>query len=258
SRELRVVRTCTDIRCQAPQRASDLTHATPVALACVRVPIPDPRGRMDVNPEHAAVSTRRRKAQRAGATVTALAIALTGALPGTALAKPDAERYHVKPADSLASIAQEQGIDAGWRRLFDANRKIDDPDLIEVGQRLRIPRKGEDLDRRALPEEAPAPRRETPSASRSSSRSSAPAAPQTSSAGVWDQLAGCESGGDWSANTGNGYYGGLQFSLSSWRAVGGSGYPHQASKSTQIAMGERLRAAQGWSAWPACSGELGL
>ena len=67
-----------------------------------------------------------------------------------------------------------------------------------------------------------------------------------------------EAGGNWGINTGNGYYGGLQFSLSSWRAVGGTGYPHEASRETQIAMGERLRAAQGWGAWPACSRRLGL
>jgi hypothetical protein len=75
---------------------------------------------------------------------------------------------------------------------------------------------------------------------------------------VWDRLAQCESGGNWAINTGNGYYGGLQFSLSSWRAVGGSGYPHQASRETQIAMGQRLQAAQGWGAWPSCSAQLGL
>ncbi|MTV25110.1 hypothetical protein FTX61_06720 [Nitriliruptoraceae bacterium ZYF776] len=75
---------------------------------------------------------------------------------------------------------------------------------------------------------------------------------------VWDRLARCESGGNWSINTGNGYYGGLQFSLSSWRAVGGSGYPHQASKLEQIERAERLRAQQGWGAWPSCSRQLGL
>jgi hypothetical protein len=80
----------------------------------------------------------------------------------------------------------------------------------------------------------------------------------TASASVWDRLAACESGGNWSINTGNGYYGGLQFSLSSWRAVGGPGYPHENSRETQIEMGERLRARQGWGAWPACSRKLGL
>jgi hypothetical protein len=74
----------------------------------------------------------------------------------------------------------------------------------------------------------------------------------------WDALAECESGGDWSINTGNGYYGGLQFSLSSWQAVGGPpGLPSEHSRETQIAMGQRLQAAQGWGAWPACSAELG-
>ena len=75
---------------------------------------------------------------------------------------------------------------------------------------------------------------------------------------TWDALAECEASGNWAINTGNGYYGGLQFSLSSWQAVGGSGYPHEASRETQITMGQRLQAAQGWGAWPACSAELGL
>jgi uncharacterized protein YabE (DUF348 family) len=75
---------------------------------------------------------------------------------------------------------------------------------------------------------------------------------------VWDRLAGCESGGNWSINTGNGYYGGLQFSLSTWRAYGGAGMPHQASRAAQIAVAERVRAGQGWGAWPACTAKLGI
>lgn len=75
---------------------------------------------------------------------------------------------------------------------------------------------------------------------------------------VWDRLAQCESGGNWAINTGNGYYGGLQFSLSSWRAVGGTGYPHEHSRETQIEMGKRLQASGGWGHWPACSRKLGL
>jgi resuscitation-promoting factor RpfB len=78
------------------------------------------------------------------------------------------------------------------------------------------------------------------------------------SGGVWDRLAQCESGGNWSINTGNGYYGGLQFSLSTWHAYGGSGYPHQASKATQIAIAQKVQADVGWGAWPACSRKLGL
>lgn len=83
-------------------------------------------------------------------------------------------------------------------------------------------------------------------------------APKPSTTSVWDRLARCESGGNWSINTGNGYYGGLQFSLSSWRAVGGSGYPHTTSRAEQIRRGKMLQARQGWGAWPACSRKMGL
>jgi uncharacterized protein YabE (DUF348 family) len=76
---------------------------------------------------------------------------------------------------------------------------------------------------------------------------------------VWDQLAQCESGGNWAINTGNGYYGGLQFNLSTWQAYGGSGYPHQNSREQQIAVAERLRAATGgYGSWPSCASKLGL
>jgi LysM repeat protein len=82
----------------------------------------------------------------------------------------------------------------------------------------------------------------------------ASAAPQ----GAWDKLASCESGGNWSTNTGNGYYGGIQFNATTWHRYGGSGMPHQASKAQQIAVAERTLAAQGWGAWPSCSRKMGL
>jgi resuscitation-promoting factor RpfB len=80
------------------------------------------------------------------------------------------------------------------------------------------------------------------------------AAPVTSSgSGVWDRIAACESGGNWAANTGNGYYGGLQFSLGTWRSYGGSGRPDQNSREAQIAIAEKVRAAEGgYGAWPVC------
>lgn len=71
----------------------------------------------------------------------------------------------------------------------------------------------------------------------------------------WDTVAQCESGGNWSINTGNGYYGGLQFSASTWSAYGGSSYAStadQASKSQQIAVAEKVLAGQGKGAWPSC------
>jgi uncharacterized protein YabE (DUF348 family) len=76
---------------------------------------------------------------------------------------------------------------------------------------------------------------------------------------VWDQLAQCEAGGNWATNTGNGYYGGLQFSLGTWQAYGGSGLPSSASRETQIAIATKIRnAAGGYGAWPACASRLGL
>ncbi|WP_043681231.1 LysM peptidoglycan-binding domain-containing protein [Streptomyces xylophagus] len=78
--------------------------------------------------------------------------------------------------------------------------------------------------------------------------------------GVWDRIARCESGGNWHINTGNGYYGGLQFSAGTWRAYGGSAYAataDQASRSAQIAVATKVQHAQGWGAWPVCSVKAG-
>src|SRR5215212_7606758 len=100
----------------------------------------------------------------------------------------------------------------------------------------------------------PSPKSTTTKKSSSSSSSSS----STPSGSVWDKLAQCESGGNWSINTGNGFYGGLQFTLSTWRAYGGTGMPHEASREEQIAVAERVQDAQGWGAWPACTSKLGI
>jgi resuscitation-promoting factor RpfB len=76
---------------------------------------------------------------------------------------------------------------------------------------------------------------------------------------VWDQLAQCESGGNWATNTGNGYYGGLQFNIGTWQSYGGTGLPSNASRETQIAIATKVRdASGGYGAWPACAASLGL
>ena len=80
-------------------------------------------------------------------------------------------------------------------------------------------------------------------------------------ASAWDQVAACESGGDWHINTGNGYQGGLQFNPGTWAAYGGTAFAPTADLATreqQIAIAERTQAAQGWGAWPACTARLGL
>ncbi len=68
----------------------------------------------------------------------------------------------------------------------------------------------------------------------------------------WDAVASCESGGNWHTATGNGYYGGLQFTMSTWRANGGTGSPHQASREEQIRVANNVLHSQGIGAWPVC------
>lgn len=78
---------------------------------------------------------------------------------------------------------------------------------------------------------------------------------------AFDRIAQCESGGDWSINTGNGYYGGIQFAQPSWEAAGGTQYAPRADLATreqQIAAGKKLKEMQGWGAWPVCSRQAGL
>ena len=95
------------------------------------------------------------------------------------------------------------------------------------------------------------------------SKAPAPKKVSTSSAGaanvgLWDKIAACESGGNWAANTGNGYYGGLQFNPGTWAAYGGSGMPHENSREQQIAVAERVRDAEGgYGAWPHCGAQFG-
>jgi uncharacterized protein YabE (DUF348 family) len=78
---------------------------------------------------------------------------------------------------------------------------------------------------------------------------------------IWDALARCESGGNWAINTGNGYFGGVQFDQNTWERQGGLRYASRADLATreeQIAIAEVTRARQGWGAWPTCSGRTGV
>ena len=78
---------------------------------------------------------------------------------------------------------------------------------------------------------------------------------------AWDKLAQCESGSRWNINTGNGFYGGLQFTPSTWRGFGGKEFAasaHQATREQQIVVAERVLAKQGWNAWPVCSRKAGV
>lgn len=85
--------------------------------------------------------------------------------------------------------------------------------------------------------------------------------PSVINGNIWDAIAGCEASGNWAVNTGNGYYGGVQFDQGTWEANGGLRYAPRADLATreeQIAVAEVTRARQGWGAWPVCSGRAGV
>jgi hypothetical protein len=149
------------------------------------------------------------------------------------------------PAADAPQVAIDRGGLSGRQGTFDATG---------AG-----PQAAEELHATAVPTPAAAPMEAT------LLDAAAPAAAQrvVTYAGnsVWDDLARCESGGNWAINTGNGYYGGLQFSLGTWQQYGGTefaAYPHEATRAEQIIVAERLRAVRGYAPWPSCRAKLGL
>jgi len=208
-------------------------------------------------------------AEMAGPTPGPTPIEPPAAQPVAAPAAPTPVIHTVGAGDTLSKIAAAHGLDpsGGWRRLYDANPVVGNPNIITPGMQLRIPAPDEQIPQRPLA--TPPPRRRPTSsgggaASSSNSSSDAPAsasaASSSASGGVWDRLAQCESSGNWSSNVGT-YDGGLQFHPSTWKAHGGGQYATSAAGATkqqQIAIAERVLASQGWGAWPACSSKLGL
>jgi LysM repeat protein len=172
--------------------------------------------------------------------------------------------YTVQQGDTLSGIAaHEYGSAADWPAVWWANRhQVANPNMIAAGQRLRLPASGHvpawmaRAAQAAIPALAP-----DPAVPVSAPQGGPPAAvqaapvPASSGGGNWSAIAACESGGNWGANTGNGFYGGLQFTEQTWLAYGGSQYAssaNQASESEQIAVAERVLAGQGIGAWPVC------
>lgn len=167
--------------------------------------------------------------------------------------KPKQVYVVVKKGDTLSKIAKAHGTT--YKRIFDANASLENPDVLNVGFKLRIPNSGEKLANREIPKSAPIVASTTKT---NYSQPVASNAPAVASGSVWDRLAACESGGNWAINTGNGYYGGLQFLPSTWRGVGGTGLPHQHSREEQIKRAEILLARSGWGQWPQCARKIGM
>lgn len=162
--------------------------------------------------------------------------------------------YTTRPGDTLSAIAaRAYGSAADWPAIWWANRRqVPDPDMITTGQRLALPSSHQVppwLARAALAATTAA--RPTPAAP---AQASSPA-PASSGGANWSAIAACESGGNWAASTGNGFYGGLQFTEQTWLANGGGRYASSANLATpaqQIAVAQNVLASQGIGAWPAC------
>lgn len=163
----------------------------------------------------------------------------------------------VKNGDTLSKIGRK--YQTSYERIFYANEQIKDPDVIYTGRKLRIPDKNEKLKTRPLGVVVSSVQY-VPKTSNSQKHSAVKPVKSYSNinGGIWDKIARCESGGNWKISTGNGYYGGLQFTASSWHAAGGKGLPNQASKSEQITRAKVIQSRQGWGAWPACTAKLGI
>jgi Transglycosylase-like domain len=160
--------------------------------------------------------------------------------------------------------ARAYGSAADWPAIWWANRRqVANPDLIAAGQRLRLPASGQAprwMARAALaaipaPASAPvAPVGAAPTAPAASARA-ASLVPASSGGVNWSAIAACESGGSWAASTGNGFYGGLQFTEQTWLGYGGGRYASSANLATpaqQIAVAQNVLAGQGIGAWPVC------
>ncbi len=198
----------------------------------------------------------------------ALIVVTVSLHPGAAHHDPGS--YTVRPGDTLSVIAaRAYGNGADWPAVWWANRRqVPDPAMITAGERLQLPGSHQIppwLARAALaaiaaPPAPPAP--PAPAAPVSAGRA-APAVPAqasspapASSGGVnWAAIAACESGGNWSASTGNGFYGGLQFTEQTWLGYGGGQYAPSANLATpaqQIAVARQVLVGQGIGAWPVC------
>ena len=186
-------------------------------------------------------------------------------------AAPHAPGYVVAPGDTLSAIAaRAYGSAADWPAVWWANRRqVPDPDLITAGQRLELPGRAlvpawlasAALAATAAPATTvPAPATPVPA------DPPAPAAPAAAppaqapspapAGGVnWSAIAACEAGGNWATDTGNGFYGGLQFTEQTWLGYGGGQYASSANLATeaqQAAVAGRVLAGQGIGAWPVC------
>jgi LysM repeat protein len=181
--------------------------------------------------------------------IAGLGAGITAAGAGAAFATD----YTVKPGDTLSEIAQANGAD--WHHLAELNH-LKDPDLILIGQTLQLDgvKKATVTERRTVkkPRTVHKPVRKA-RATRSESRTtSAGTSGKANLSGAWAKVANCESSGNPRAVNPAGYYGLFQFDKQTWRSVGGSGNPINASAAEQLMRAKKLYAQRGASPWPVC------
>jgi len=161
---------------------------------------------------------------------------------------PPPKTYTVQPGDNLSQIAQTEQLES-WHPLWNANPGLSDPNLIYAGQNLVVPT-GPTTDR-PLPEGVAAPAPVSyPVLANSSGYHRSAANYAAGAGGLFANIRQRESGGNYAENTGNGYYGAYQFSLGTWRGVGGSGLPSDASPAEQDMRAQMLYNERGCSPWP--------
>ncbi|HEY2004658.1 MAG TPA: transglycosylase family protein [Candidatus Saccharimonadia bacterium] len=183
----------------------------------------------------------------------ALASDGSGTAPKANPTPPSPKTYVVQQGDSLSTIAQGQQLES-WRPLWNANPDIQNPDLIYANQKLAVP-SGTTADR-PLPADMTAlpPRTYAPQGGQiepaHNTVSSAPANYAGGASGLLERIRMRESGGNYAANTGNGFYGAYQFTLDTWQGVGGSGLPSNASPAEQDMRAQMLLNERGCSPWP--------
>jgi LysM repeat protein len=182
--------------------------------------------------------------------IAGLGAGITAAGAGAAFATD----YTVKPGDTLSEIAQANGAD--WHHLAELNQ-LNNPDLILIGQTLQL----DGLKKATAPKKKTTtttqsrtvPKKTTrkPRATRSESNRPTTSSSVSMSA-AWKKVANCESSGNPRAVNPAGYYGLFQFDKQTWRSVGGSGSPANASAAEQLMRAKKLYAQRGASPWPVC------
>ena len=195
----------------------------------------------------------RRSTRRVARTIS---IAGLGAgITAAGAASAFATDYTVKSGDTLSEIAQANGAD--WHELARINH-LKDPNLILIGQTLTLDGVKTTADRDQSPrvakkaETRKADAKKSERKTRSSRSENRPSSSKASLSGAWAKVANCESSGNPRAVNGGGYYGLFQFDLQTWRSVGGSGNPINASAAEQLMRAKKLYAQRGASPWPVC------